>query len=237
MRTGRLKVVGVVLFVIALALSVFMVPTAMADPDVCDGTKFDANQLPKTVEGVEITVDGAGAHFDLPDDVTSALVCVKGGNENSTPPGGTTTLEIFEDTTVPVKGGHALSHASVISVTRGESETFEICHEEEDGTFTLLDDLTEGQLAEHEAHEGDADPDEDGECPAVTEGTPPDDDVGGTRFDRPTKDPKVGDEVAGKRVVKGRALPFTGIDPAPFIALSGLLAASGASALVIARRK
>lgn len=160
-------------------------------------------------------------------------------------------------------------------------DEFALCHANEDGTYSLVEGTAE-ELAEHESHEGDVDPDEAGGCPvpeeesfsvciadeaggySLVEGltedelataleggavlpdaegacpseetnTPPGDEVLPDRLDRPADD--VQDERLDRPAVRGEALPFTGVDPTPFLALAGLLAASGTSALVISRTK
>jgi hypothetical protein len=226
MRTGRLKVVGVVLFVIALALGAFMVPAAMAATESCPagGTKTESGSAGNSV------VLAAGTSF-----------CVKSSNEATgllTADGVTTLQGYLAQEGITNQNGqvHDVSHYVVYDTPPPPEE----CPEGQTGTFPDCEppeECPEGStdpecVPPEECPEGSTDP----EC-VEDEETPPDD-VGGTRIDRPSSgDPKAGDVVAGKRIVKGRALPFTGIDPAPFIALSGLLAASGASALVIARRK
>jgi hypothetical protein len=238
----RLRTVGIVLFVIGLALSAFMVPTAMAATEHCPegGTKTESGSAGNSV------VLAAGTVF-----------CVKASPEATgqlTADGVTTLQGYLTQAGITNENGqtHDVSYYVVYSTPPPPPETFSICHENEDGTFDLREDLTAEELAEHEAHEGDVAPGEEGcpepeepiveeECPEGQTGTPPNC-VGGTRIDLPDPDdPEVADDpedkVLGKRQVKGRALPFTGIDPAPFLALSSLLAASGASALVIARRK
>jgi hypothetical protein len=225
----RLRTVAVVLFVIGLALSAFMVPTAMAQSDnPCppgDSGKIDTVGDPETVP------------FTAPEGKLIWQYCVKAGSDGYVlvpvePPSASVTIDH------PTKD--SVSNYSLFYV---DEEPPEECPEGQTGTFPDCEEPPE------ECPEGTTgtppdceEPPE--ECPEGTTGTPPDC-VGGTRTDRPAPDdpddPEVADDpedkVLGKRQVKGRALPFTGIDPAPFLALSSLLAASGASALVIARRK
>jgi hypothetical protein len=202
---------------VALALGAVMVPAALAQTDpgqVCTGEKYGAGELPVTTsDGIVITSTGDGAHFDLPDDVASAEVCVKGGSESSG--GGPQYVTITEDTTVPTDGGHGLSHVSVVSVTSGGG----------------------GNGGGDNGGGGNGGGDNGGGGNGG--GDNGDDEVLGERQSRSSDG---GDEVLGgttqsQPTVQGRTLPFSGVDPAPFVALAGLLAASGTTALMIARNK
>ena len=192
---------------VALALGAVMVPAALAQPDpgqVCTGEKYGAGELPVTTsDGIVITSTGDGAHFDLPDDVASAEVCVKGGSESSG--GGPQYVTITEDTTVSTEGGHDLSHVSVVSVTSGGNGN----------------GGNGGNGNGGNGGNGNGDDEVLGERQSRSSGGG--DEVGGTTQSQPT--------------VQGRTLPVTGVDPAPFVALAGLLAALGATALMIARNK
>jgi hypothetical protein len=221
----RLRIVGVVLFVIGLALSAFMVPAAIAGETCPDG------DAPK----VETVGDPATVTVNAPEGKLISRYCVKAGSEESG--GGVKYIDV-----VPPAATVIIDHPDVDSVSHYSLYFVDIVEECPEGSTD-----PECNEEEEECPEGSTEPEcleEEEECPEGTTGTPPDC-VGGTRTDRPAPDdpddPEVADDpedkVLGKRQVKGRALPFTGIDPAPFLALSSLLAASGASALVIARRK
>jgi hypothetical protein len=187
---------------IGVALGAVMVPAALAQTDpgqVCTGEKHGAGELPVTTsDGIVITSTADGAHFDLPDDVASAEVCVKGGSESSG--GGPQYVTITEDTTVSTEGGHGLSHVSVVSVTSGGGGN----GGGGNGGGDNGDDEVLGERQSRSSGGGD-------------------EVLGGTTQSQPT--------------VQGRTLPFSGVDPAPFVALAGLLAASGTTALMIARNK
>jgi hypothetical protein len=216
MKKGRLRHYGVVLFAIALAFGVFAAPAALAAKPTKITICHAAGLADEPANWVTLSLppnavygqNGASAHF----------------NEQGTPLAGHE-----QDYLGPCEGDE-----------EPPPDTFALCHDNGDGTFTLVEG-TEEELADHAAHETDVDPDEAGACPVEeTEeppppevgGTPPEDDVLGERIDRPAAPQP---EVAGER--QGAALPFTGLDPMPFLALSSLLAASGATALTISKRK
>ena len=153
--------------------------------------------------------DAPSVVVDAPDGFLIDGYCVKAGSiHNGFGPVFVPVDPPQASVTITYPGKDTISHYSV-SYT---PDVPEVCPEGTTGEFP------------------DCEEPEEPEEPEVPE--EPEDDVLGERLDRPSAD---NPEVAGER--QGAALPFTGIDPAPFLALSGLLAASGLSALVISKRK
>jgi hypothetical protein len=115
------------LFAAALIAGMLAVPAfalGEGNPEqVCQGTKFDVEELPQSVD-----VDGDGdidvtisliepelVYFDFSDEVATAQVCVKAGSANSGDGPEYVTLE--GDGALSHSSGKDLSHVSVISIT------------------------------------------------------------------------------------------------------------------------
>lgn len=108
---------------IAASALLIMVPAGAAPEDVCPGTKVDVEDLPATIEGVEITlVSSTEVNFNI-EEGTTVTVCVKAGSEEQGD--GPETHVLTEDTTLTHSTLKDLSHVSVISVTSPTTATTE----------------------------------------------------------------------------------------------------------------
>lgn len=233
MASKRLRTLAGALFAFVV-LGALMAPVAMADDETCPKDPASATYSGK----IDTAGDPTSVTATAPAGWLIYQYCVKGGSDAS---GGGPEIVTVDPPQSSITFSHStnptVSHYSVWYMQpEPEPETFEVCALNEDGSYTLVDGLTSEEYTDA-LENGGVDPDEEGACPEDEEETPPpDDEVLPDRIDKPADDEVLPDRV-DRPAVAGEALPFTGIDPTPFLALASLLAASGASALVISRSK
>ena len=227
MEAKRLRTLGGLLFVAAIAMSVVTAVPALAGENegVCvglDSGKIDVSDPPS----VTITA---------PEGFLIDEYCVKAGSiHNGFGPVYVPVDPPQEEVTITYPGKDSISHYSY-SLVPVAPETYELCMPDGEGGYVLEDGLSEEEFNDG-LENGGVVPDE-GTCPEGEEETPPPpgDEVLPDRLDKPADDVK--DERLDRPAVAGETLPFTGVDPNPFLALASLMAASGATAMVISRSR